>query len=61
MWSVFADVLNAYNSRNTQGYHFAPNGNDTLSSTPDGFGSNVPVERVDGLGWFPSIGAKIQF
>lgn len=61
MWNLFVDVLNAYNSRNVQGYNFAPNENNTISSTPDGFGSNVPVTRAEGLGFFPSIGFKIQF
>lgn len=61
MWSVFVDILNAYNARNVSGYRFAPNGHDTISSTPDGFGDNVPLVRVEGLGLFPSVGFKIQF
>lgn len=61
MWSFFVDVLNAYNADNVQGYRYAPNGNDTINSTPDGFGSNVPVSESEGLGFFPSVGFKIQF
>ncbi|MGI1677472.1 MAG: hypothetical protein K6L75_01960 [Cellvibrionaceae bacterium] len=59
--STFIDVLNAYNAKNIQGYSYAPNGNNTIGSTPDGYGSNVPVTRSEGLGFFPSIGFKIQF
>lgn len=61
MWSLFVDVLNAYNARNVQGYSFAPNENDTIGSTPDGYGTNVPLTRAEGLGFFPSVGFKIQF
>ncbi|GAB1261958.1 TonB-dependent receptor plug domain-containing protein [Aurantivibrio plasticivorans] len=60
-WNIFLDVLNAYNAKNIQGYRFAPNNVDTIDSVPDGFGDNVPLVRVEGLGWFPSVGFKIQF
>ncbi len=59
--SAYVDVLNAYNAKNIQGYSYAPNENDIISSTPDGYGPNVPVTRSEGLGFFPSIGFKIQF
>ena len=61
MLGFYVDVLNAYNAKNVDGYRFAPNNEDTLSSTPDGFGPNVPVTESRGLPFFPSVGFKIQF
>ncbi len=61
MFSFYVDVLNAYFSENVQGYEFAPNGEDTLSSPPSGYGNNVPVRQFEGLPFFPSVGFKIQF
>lgn len=60
-FSFYVDVLNAYNSSNVQGYRYAPNGNDTLSNNPDGFGDDVPVTESQGLPFFPSLGFKIYF
>lgn len=61
MLSFYIDVLNAYNAKNVDGYRFAPNGEDILHSTPDGFGESVPVTESRGLPIFPSVGFKIQF
>jgi len=60
-WSVFVDVLNAYDQKNIEGYQYSPNGYQIESSTPDGFGDNVPVVAEEGFRFFPSIGFKIQF
>ncbi len=60
-WSFFVDLLNAYNQENIEGYELSPNGHDLDSSTPDGFGSNVPVRSITGISFFPSIGFEIQF
>jgi outer membrane receptor for ferrienterochelin and colicin len=60
-WSVFIDLLNAYNQENIEAYKFAPNGNDLDSSVPDGFGDNVPVRSKTGIPLFPSIGFEVQF
>lgn len=60
-FSFYVDVLNAYNSKNVQGYNYAPNGEDTLNNNPDGFGDNVPVTESRGLPFFPSLGFKIYF
>lgn len=51
MWSVFVDLLNAYNQENIQG----------ISSTPDSISADMRVTRSEGLGMFPSIGFKLQF
>lgn len=51
MWSVFVDLLNAYDSKNVQG----------VSSTPDSFGDNITESRAEGLDFFPSLGFKVQF
>jgi len=59
--SLFADILNVYNQRNIDGYTFSPNGSNLESSTPDGFGANVPVSANEGLPIFLSIGVKLQF
>lgn len=60
-WSIFVDVLNAYDQKNIEGYQYAPNGFEVESSPPDGFGDNVPVAAQEGFRFFPSIGFKIQF
>lgn len=60
-WSIFVDVLNAYDQKNVEGYQYSPNGYQTEHSTPDGFGDNVPVTEEEGFRFFPSIGFKIQF
>lgn len=59
--SLFADILNAYDQRNLEGYTFSPNGTNLESSTPDGFGTNVPTSANEGLPFFLSIGFKLQF
>jgi len=59
-WTFFADILNAYNQENIQGYQFAPNGQELVQSPP-GYGENVPVSASASLGVFPSMGFEIQF
>lgn len=51
MWSMFVDLLNAYDQKNIQG----------ISSTPDRIGGDMRVTRAEGLEIFPSIGFKVQF
>lgn len=51
MWSMFVDVLNAYDQKNLQG----------VSSTPDNISGDMRVTRAEGLGLFPSLGFKVQF
>ncbi|MGQ9427622.1 TonB-dependent receptor [Gilvimarinus sp. F26214L] len=51
MWSMFVDLLNAYNQENLQ----------AISSTPDRISGDMHTTRSEGLGVFPSIGFKVQF
>ncbi|CAA0116990.1 Uncharacterised protein [BD1-7 clade bacterium] len=60
-WSLYLDLLNAYNQKNVDGYSYAPNGQDTDSKNPPGFASNVPVRTRYSIGLLPSIGFEIQF
>jgi outer membrane receptor protein involved in Fe transport len=60
-WSVFVDLLNAYDNDNVAGYQLALNGREVLGSQPDGFGADVPVREDLGIGIFPSIGFEVSF
>lgn len=60
-WSVYIDLLNAYDQKNVDGYSYAPNGNDVDKSNPPGFSSDVPITTQYSIGVFPSIGFEIQF
>lgn len=51
MWSAFLDLLNVYDADNVQ----------AVSSTPDTINGDVRLRSSDGLGFFPSIGFKLQF
>jgi len=59
-FTFFTDFLNAYGNENIEGYDYAPNGED-LATPPDGFASNIPVTKVVGMGFFPSVGVKVVF
>lgn len=60
-WSVFVDLLNAYNQNNVKGYDIAYNGIDAINETPDGFGADVPVSEDSDIEFFPSIGFEIHW
>lgn len=60
-WSVYADIINLYGRENVSGYEFAPNGFETTSERPAGFGENVPVATTVSDGAFPSIGVEVRF
>ena len=60
-WSFYIDILNVYNRHNVNGYSYAANGKNTLSSNPPGFGDDVPVSAQTTMGILPSIGFEIQF
>lgn len=51
MWSAFLDLLNVYDAQNTQ----------AISSTPENINGDLRLTSADGLGFFPSIGFKVQF
>lgn len=51
MWSAFLDLLNVYDADNVQ----------AISSTPDTINGDMRLTSADGLGFFPSIGFKVQF
>ena len=59
-FTFFTDLLNAYNSENVEGYEYTPNGDD-LATPPSGYADNIPVTKVVGMGFFPSVGVKFVF
>ncbi|MFT7675839.1 MAG: hypothetical protein ACI845_004266, partial [Gammaproteobacteria bacterium] len=59
-FTFFTDLLNAYANENVEGYDYAPNGED-LATPPSGYARDIPVTKVVGMGFFPSIGLKVVF
>lgn len=60
-WSIFVDLLNAYNQNNVKGYDVAYNGIDSIDKQPAGFGPDVPVAEDSDIEFFPSIGFEIHW
>jgi hypothetical protein len=59
-FTFFTDLLNAYANENIDGYDYSPNGDD-LVTPPSGYARDIPVAKVVGMGFFPSIGLKVVF
>ena len=70
-WSLFIDIINAYDRGNVLAYNFDPrtveghaiavNEGLDIPPSPPGFGQYVPVTTETTLGLFPSFGFELQF